>query len=78
MATTTIAWGDGTADKITVTYAGTVGSSQMTIASNVNQSLNQRKKTINLTINGQTKATVTVTQPARSRSYSVAYNNGYK
>lgn len=79
MATQTIAWGDGTADKMTVTYSGTIGSSQMAVASDPNASLSQRVKTINLKdSSGVIRATLTVTQNPRSRDFSTAYNNAYK
>lgn len=79
MVTKTIAWGDGTLDKITVTYSGTSGSVPMIISSNENASLNQRTKSINLNDhNDVTLAIVVVTQKPRSRAYSTAYKTDYK
>lgn len=79
MATVAIAWGDGTADKITVTYTGAVGNSSMSVTSDPNKSLSQRNKTLTLKdSNGIARATLTVSQKPRSRGYSVSYNKAYK
>ncbi len=77
MAVASIAWEDGTSDNISVTYSGTSGSSQMTISSDPNKTVNQRTKVINLKVGVATLATLTVRQNARSRAYSIAYNSAY-
>lgn len=78
MAAKTIMWGDGTADKITVTYSGGVGDSEMIVASDPNLTLSSRQRTVNLKINGSTEGTLIVTQEAGSRAFSVAYSESYK
>jgi hypothetical protein len=79
MASKQIYWGDGTSDKITVTYSGNVGSSQMTVASDPNLFLTYRNKTIVLkSTAGATLGTLTVSQLPRSRAFSAAYNGSYK
>lgn len=79
MAVATIYWGDGTSDVITVTYTGSVGSSQMVVASSPNKSVNERSKTIKLkTAGGMLMGTLSVTQNSRSRAYKAAYSPAYK
>ncbi len=78
MAAKTIMWGDGTTDKITVTYSGAVGSSSVSVVSDPNRTLSERTKIISLKINGATKGTLKVTQKARMRAYSKAYEKSYK
>lgn len=78
MATKTIMWGDGTSDKITVTYSGSVGSGDMIVMSDPNPTLSSRHATIELKINGGTVGTLLVDQEAGSRSFSVAYSIAYK
>ena len=79
MAAVNVYWGDGTSNKITVTYSGNVGSSQMTVASDPNNFITMRTKTITLkSAGGVTLGTLTVTQQPRSRAYSAAYNEAYK
>ena len=78
MAQKTIMWGDGTADTLTVTYSGTVGSSTVSVESVPNITFSERTKVISLKAGGVTLATLTVTQKAHSRSYSAAYDNDYK
>lgn len=79
MPTANIAWGDGTGDVITVEYSGEVGSSDMTVASTPNKTLNSRNQTITLKdYTGVVRATLIVTQKPRSRAYSIDYNNSYK
>lgn len=78
MATKTIMWGDGTSDKITVTYSGSVGSGDMIVMSDPNPTLSSRHATIKLKINGGTIGTLLVDQKAGSRSFSVAYCKAYK
>ena len=71
-------WGDGTTGKITITYSGSVGVSDMIVASDPNPTLSSRHATIKLKINGGTIGTLLVDQKAGSRSFSVAYCNAYK
>lgn len=78
MATKTIMWGDGTPDKITVTYTGSVGSSKMVVVSDPNPTLSARTQTVKLKINGATIGTLTVEQMAGGKSYSVAYSVAYQ
>ncbi len=78
MATKTIMWGDGTADTLTVTYTGTTGSSSLSVASDPNMTLAVRTITVELRSGGVTLATLTVSQKARSRAYSMSYNESYK
>jgi hypothetical protein len=77
MAAVSIAWGDGTSDVITVNYSGMSGSSQMTVASDPNKTVNARTKVVNLKVGSTTIATLTVKQNARSRAYSAAYGSAY-
>lgn len=78
MTIKTIMWGDGTADKITVTFSGAVGSSDMVVVSDPNPTLSFRQTTIKLKINGATVGTITVAQKAGGKSYSVAYSVAYQ
>jgi hypothetical protein len=79
MAAVNIYWGDGTSDKITCTFSGNVGSSQMAVASDPNKFLITRTKNITLkSSGGATLGILTVSQQPRSRAYSVAYNESYK
>jgi hypothetical protein len=79
MASKQIYWGDGTSDKITVTYSGDVGSTQMTVAGDPNLFLTSRTKTIALkSTGGATLGALTVSQLPRSRAYSAAYSSAYK
>lgn len=71
-------WGDGTTCKVTVAFSGSVGSSDMTIASDPNPTLSSRTVTIKLKINGGTVGTLTVEQKAGGKSFSVAYSTAYK
>ena len=78
MTITTIYWGDGTSDVITVTFTGDVGSSQMAVASDPNRYPVQRQKVIKLKSTGGVQlGTLTVTQQAYSRSYTIEYANEY-
>lgn len=75
---TTVYWGDGTSDTITVSSSGAVGSSQMTVASAPNRTLATRSRTILLRdAAGAQLATLTVTQQIRNRDYNPDYNNDY-
>lgn len=78
MATKTIMWGDGTPDKITVTFSGAVGSSKMAVSSDKNLTLSRRQTIIKLKISGATVGTLTVDQGPRTRAFSVAYSEAYK
>jgi hypothetical protein len=74
-----IYWGDGTSDKITCTFSGNVGSSQMSVASDPNKFLTMRTKNIALkSTAGATLGTLTVSQQPRSRAYSIGYDEAYK
>jgi hypothetical protein len=78
MASKQVYWGDGSSDKITVTYSGDVGSGQMTVASDPNLFLTYRTKTIVLkSTGGATLGTLTVSQLPRSRAFSAAYSSAY-
>ncbi len=79
MATVSILWGDGSADKITVSYTGTAGTSPMSVTSDPNRSVVTREKVLKLKNSaGTILATLTVRQSKRSRAYSVDYNVAYK
>lgn len=78
MAEKTIMWGDGTADTLTVTYTGGAGSSELSVSSDPNRSLVVRTLTVSLRSGGVTLASLTVSQKARSRAYSMSYNESYK
>lgn len=78
MAAKTIMWGDGTADTLTVTYTGTTGNSSLSVSSDPNMTLAVRNITIELQSGEVTLATLTVSQSARSRAYSMSYNESYK
>ena len=78
MAEKTIMWGDGTADTLTVTYIGGAGSSELSVSSDPNRSLVVRTLTVSLRSGGVTLASLTVSQKARSRAYSMSYNTNYE
>ena len=78
MAEKTIMWGDGTADTLPVTYTGGAGSSELSVSSDPNRSLVVRTLTVSLRSGGVTLATLTVSQKARSRAYSMSYNANYE
>jgi hypothetical protein len=79
MATVNVYWGDGTSDKITCTFSGDVGSSQMTVASDPNKFLIYRMKNISLkSTGGALLGILTVTQMPRSRAFSAAYSAAYE
>jgi hypothetical protein len=79
MASKQIYWGDGTSDKITVTYSGDVGSSQAIVTGDPNLLLTSRTKTIVLkSTGGDTLGILIVSQLPRSRAFSAAYNGSYK
>lgn len=79
MATKTIAWGDGTADKITVTYTGNVGRTTLTVAADRNQTIKQRRRVIQLkAATGVVLASLSIEQRPRTRAFKISYNNSYK
>lgn len=79
MATLTTAWGDGTADKITVTYTGNVGRTTLTVAADPNATIKQRRRVIQLkATTGVTLATLTVEQKPRVRAFTISYDSSYK
>jgi hypothetical protein len=79
MAAVNVYWGDGTSDKITVTFSGSVGSSQMTVACDPNKSLTGRTKDVKLkSTAGATLGYLRVFQYPRSRAYSIGYDEAYK
>lgn len=78
MASKTIMWGDGTSDRITIVFFGSVGISNLTVMSDPNPTLSQRKAIIRLKINGATVGTLTVEQQPRRKAFSVAYHEAYK
>jgi hypothetical protein len=85
MATKQIYWGDGSSDKIMVTYSGEVGSSQMAVASDPNNFPEERTKEITLkSAGGVALGTLTVSQlgaPTLSvnpESYTFADNEAEK
>lgn len=79
MATKTIAWGDGTADKITVTYTGNVGRTTLTVAADPNKTTKQRRRVIQLkATTGVVLASLTVDQKPRARAFKVSYKSDYK
>jgi hypothetical protein len=79
MATTTIGWGDGTSDVITVTYTGAVGGSSPSVSSSPNNTLSGRSKTIKFKSTGGVQlATLTITQNMRSREFNADFNNDFK
>jgi hypothetical protein len=70
-------WGDGTSDKLYLTYSGATGNSNMTVASDPNFTANERTREITLagTIGGQ--AVLTITQEAFARDFNNDFNNDY-
>lgn len=68
MTTILIAWGDGTADNILVTFTGAP-----------NKTLRQRQRVIKLkSTDGVMLETLAVTQKARTRAFKLSYTNSYK
>lgn len=79
MATITTPWGDGTADKITVTYTGNVGSTTLTVATDRNKTAKQRQRVIQLkATTGVVLASLTVEQKPRTRAFKASYKSDYK
>ncbi len=65
--TTQVDWGDGSGDKITLTYAASEGDQTVTVSSDANTGSFPRQKVINFTVTaGQTTITrpLTVVQEA--------------
>ncbi|MDR1199072.1 MAG: hypothetical protein LBK94_08710 [Prevotellaceae bacterium] len=74
-----ISWGDGTSDALYVVYSGQTGNGGMMISSDPNVSVSARQKVLNLkSQGGQQLATLTVTQQAHSRAFSVGFDEGFK
>lgn len=79
MATVTTPWGDGTADVIRITYAGSVGITTVNIAANRNQTIKQRRRVIQLkATTGVILASLTILQKPRTRAFTISYKNDYK
>ena len=78
MARKAIMWGDGTSDRIKITFSGAVGISTLLVQSDPNHTLSPRKAIIKLKINGATAGTLTVGQQPRKKAFSVAYHEAYK
>ena len=79
MATQTIAWDDGTTDKVYISYTGEIGNSVMTISGDENKTGNRRSRIITLkTLDDITLDTLEVSQPPRSRAFNVSYNKSYQ
>jgi hypothetical protein len=77
--TDAIFWGDGTSDKLYLTYSGDVGSNQLIVASDSNMTLSERQQMLNFkTQGGQQLAVLTVAQQARSRAFSAGFDSGFK
>lgn len=78
---TQIDWGDGSGDKITLTYSATSGNQTVLVSSNANAGANPRSKVIKFTaVVGNTiiERTLTVTQLAGSDDLIVpTYNDIY-
>lgn len=73
-----IDWGDGSGDKITLTYSATSGNQTVLVSSDVNAGANPRSKTITFTVvagNVTIERTLTVTQPAKSNGLVVITRN---
>lgn len=79
MATRTIAWDDGTADKVYISYTGEIGNSVLTISGDENKTGNRRSRVIALkSLDDIILATLEVSQPPRSRAFNVSYNKSYQ
>lgn len=66
MATKTIDWGDGTSDKITLTYSSNSGNQQVSVSSDANGTGKARSKTITFatTLGGVVSRTLSLSQKA--------------
>lgn len=62
MASTSIAWGDGTSDYLTCTYSASSGNQTVTISSSLNKGTTSRKKTLKVSTVSGVYATMTITQ----------------
>lgn len=62
MASTSIAWGDGTSDYLTCTYSASSGNQTVTISSSLNKGTTSRKKTLKVSTASGVYATMTITQ----------------
>lgn len=74
MATTTIPWGDGSGDNITLTYASASGNQTVTVSSDVNNGA-ERTKLVTFTA-GSITQTLTVVQSGASNLTSYIRNSG--
>jgi hypothetical protein len=72
-----IYWGDGTSDKLYVTYSGTAGDSNLAVASDPNMTASERTKEITLVAAAGIQAVLTVTQEAFPRDFNNDFNNDF-
>lgn len=74
--TQTIDWGDGSGDKITLTYSAASGAQDVSITSAKNTGSSTRSKTVSFktTAGGTVTKTVTVTQEPGVKEYTVTFN----
>lgn len=75
-----IDWGDGSGDKITLTYSATSGNQNVLVSSDANAGANPRSKNITFSVNaGQTtiSRTLTVVQGAASDLIIITRNDVY-
>ena len=76
MATTTIPWGDGSGDNITLTYTSASGSQTVVVSSDANTGLSARMKNITFTSGvGSIARILTVIQESNSEYVSITYND---
>lgn len=64
--TTQIDWGDGTGDKITLTYDAAAGNQTILVSSAANAGYEDRTKTITFSASGAESVTLTVTQSSKN------------
>lgn len=65
MATTSIPWGDGTSDNITLTYSSASGSQSVAVSSDENVSFNDRTKNVTFTPIGANAVTLSISQSSK-------------
>lgn len=73
-----IDWGDGSGDKITLTYSATSGNQTVLVSSVVNAGAHPRSKIIKFTVvagNVTIERELTITQPANSNGIVVITRN---
>lgn len=76
--TTQVDWGDGSGDKITLTYAASEGEQTIMVSSDANTGSSSRQKIINFTVTaGQTTITrpLTVVQKAGANDIIIITRN---